>query len=99
MRFAGTCSCPTLVRSVYHFMPIMLALRWRKRQNDVFTGPHLAGWEMYHLKGSPVDPNRRYASQYNSGSFGQVVQRSCGDGCGCNPNCLLFSSSRRQGAQ
>ena len=20
------------------------------------TGPHFAGWEIYHLKGSPVDP-------------------------------------------
>ena len=27
------------------------------------SGPHFAGWEMYHLKGSPVDPNRLYASQ------------------------------------
>lgn len=39
------------------------------------TGPHFAGWEIYHLKGSPVDPNRIYASQ-TSGWFGQVVQRS-----------------------
>src|ERR1700731_246731 len=39
------------------------------------SGPHFAGWEVYHLKGSPVDPNRIYASQ-TSGWFGQVVQRS-----------------------
>jgi len=39
------------------------------------SGPHFAGWEMYHLKGSPVNPNRIYASQ-SSGWFGQVVQRS-----------------------
>jgi photosystem II stability/assembly factor-like uncharacterized protein len=39
------------------------------------AGPHFAGWEMYHLKGSPVDPNRIYASQC-SGWFGQQVQRS-----------------------
>ena len=33
-------------------------------------GPHFAGWEIYHLKGSPADPNRLYASQ-SSGWFGQ----------------------------
>src|SRR5579872_5338800 len=39
------------------------------------TGPHFAGWEIYHVKGSPADPNRIYASQ-TSGWFGQVMQRS-----------------------
>jgi photosystem II stability/assembly factor-like uncharacterized protein len=39
------------------------------------TGPHFAGWEIYHLKGSPAEPNRLYASQ-SSGWFGQVMQRS-----------------------
>lgn len=39
------------------------------------SGPHFGGWEMYHLKGSPADPNRIYASQ-TSGWFGQVIQRS-----------------------
>src|SRR4051794_9166078 len=39
------------------------------------TGPHFAGWEIYHLKGSPVDPNRIYVSQ-SSGWFGQIIQRS-----------------------
>jgi len=39
------------------------------------SGPHFAGWEMYHLKGSRVDPNRLYASQ-TSGWFGQIIQRS-----------------------
>jgi photosystem II stability/assembly factor-like uncharacterized protein len=39
------------------------------------SGPHFAGWEMYHVKGSPADPNRIYASQ-SSGWFGQLVQRS-----------------------
>jgi photosystem II stability/assembly factor-like uncharacterized protein len=38
-------------------------------------GPHFAGWEIYHLKASPADPNRIYASQ-TSGWFGQVIQRS-----------------------
>ena len=39
------------------------------------TGPHFGGWEIYHVKGSPADPNRIYASQ-SSSWFGQVVQRS-----------------------
>jgi hypothetical protein len=39
------------------------------------TGPHFAGWEIYHMKGSAVDPNRIYASQ-TSGWFGQIIQRS-----------------------
>ena len=39
------------------------------------SGPHFGGWEMYHLKGSPVDPDRLYASQ-SSGWFGQLIQRS-----------------------
>jgi photosystem II stability/assembly factor-like uncharacterized protein len=39
------------------------------------SGPHFAGWEIYHLKGSPADPNRLFASQ-TSGWFGQVIQRS-----------------------
>jgi photosystem II stability/assembly factor-like uncharacterized protein len=46
-----------------------------KRQNWDVSGPHFAGWEMYHLKGSPADPNRIYASQ-SSGWFGQLIQRS-----------------------
>jgi photosystem II stability/assembly factor-like uncharacterized protein len=46
-----------------------------KRQKWDISGPHFAGWEMYHLKGSPVDPNRIYASQ-TSGWFGQIIQRS-----------------------
>ena len=39
------------------------------------NGPHFAGWELYHLKGSRVDPNRLYASQ-SSSWFGQIIQRS-----------------------
>lgn len=46
-----------------------------KRQKWDVAGPHFAGWEMYHLKGSPVDPDRIYASQ-TSGWFGQIIQRS-----------------------
>jgi hypothetical protein len=46
-----------------------------KRKDWKISGPHFAGWEMYHLKGSPVDPKRIYASQC-SGWFGQKIQRS-----------------------
>src|SRR3954451_24693733 len=46
-----------------------------KRQKWDVSGPHFGGWEMYHLKGSPADPNRIYASQ-SSGWFGQIIQRS-----------------------
>jgi hypothetical protein len=46
-----------------------------KRQQWKVSGPHFAGWEIYHLKGSPADPGRLYASQ-SSGWFGQVIQRS-----------------------
>jgi photosystem II stability/assembly factor-like uncharacterized protein len=46
-----------------------------KRQNWDVSGPHFAGWEIYHAKGSPVDPNRIYVSQ-SSGWFGQIIQRS-----------------------
>jgi photosystem II stability/assembly factor-like uncharacterized protein len=47
--------------------------RWK------IEGPQFAGWEIYHLKGSPVDPDRLYASQ-SSGWFGQVMQRSTDGG-------------------
>jgi len=46
-----------------------------KRKKWDVTGPHFPGWEIYHVKGSPVDPDRIYASQ-SSGWFGQVLQRS-----------------------
>ena len=46
-----------------------------KREKWDVSEPHFAGWEMYHVKGSPVNPNRIYASQ-SSGWFGQVIQRS-----------------------
>ncbi len=46
-----------------------------KRQKWDVSGPHFAGWEMFHVKGSPVDPNRLYASQ-SSSWFGQTMQRS-----------------------
>jgi photosystem II stability/assembly factor-like uncharacterized protein len=46
-----------------------------KREKWDISGPHFAGWEIYHLKGSPFDPNRLYASQ-STGWFGQLIQRS-----------------------
>jgi hypothetical protein len=46
-----------------------------KRQKWDVSGPHFAGWEIYHVKGSPADPNRLYASQ-SSGWHGQQIQRS-----------------------
>jgi photosystem II stability/assembly factor-like uncharacterized protein len=46
-----------------------------KREKWEVSGPHFAGWEIYHVKGSPVDPNRIYASQ-TSGWFGQLIQCS-----------------------
>jgi len=46
-----------------------------KREQWNVDGPHFGGWELYHLKGSPADPNRLYASQ-SSGWFGQLIQRS-----------------------
>jgi photosystem II stability/assembly factor-like uncharacterized protein len=46
-----------------------------KRKNWDVSGPFFGGWEMYHVKGSPVDPNRIYASQ-TTGWFGQLIQRS-----------------------
>ena len=46
-----------------------------KRERWDISDPHFAGWEIYHLKGSPTEPNRLYASQ-SSGWFGQIIQRS-----------------------
>src|SRR4051794_39219668 len=46
-----------------------------KRDRWEIAGPHFGGWELYHLKGSPVNPDRLYASQC-SAWFGQMIQRS-----------------------
>jgi len=45
------------------------------RRRFEVSGPHFAGWEIFHLKGSPANPERLYASQ-TSAWFGQIVQRS-----------------------
>jgi hypothetical protein len=46
-----------------------------KREDWTISEPLFAGWEIYHVNGSPADPNRIYASQW-SGWFGQMIQRS-----------------------
>src|SRR5215469_12551816 len=55
-----------------------------KREEWDISGPHFAGWEIYHVKGSPADPQRLYASQC-SGWSGQVIQRSDDGGVTWNP--------------
>jgi BNR/Asp-box repeat len=45
-----------------------------RKEWDV-SGPHFGGWEIYHVKGSSVNPDRLYASQ-SGGWFGQLIQRS-----------------------
>jgi len=45
------------------------------RRNWKVEGPLFAGWEVYHIKGSPANPDRIFASQ-SSSWFGQVIQRS-----------------------
>jgi len=55
-----------------------------KRQKWDVSGPHFAGWEIYHVKGSPANPDRLYASQ-SSGWFGQLMQRSEDGGKTWNP--------------
>jgi len=55
----------------------------RREQWDV-SGPHFGGWEVYHMKASPADPNRIYASQ-SSAWFGQLIQRSDDGGKTWNP--------------
>jgi photosystem II stability/assembly factor-like uncharacterized protein len=50
-----------------------------KRDKWEVSGLHFAGWELYHVKGSPADPNRLYASQ-TSDWFGQIIQRSSDGG-------------------
>ncbi len=60
-----------------------------KRSDWRVEGPFFAGWEVYHLKGSPADPNRIYASQTSSW-FGQIVQRSDDGGVTWQPVGNLF---------
>nr|MBA3575343.1 exo-alpha-sialidase [Pseudonocardiales bacterium] len=55
-----------------------------KRERWDVSGPHFAGWEMYHVTGSPADPSRLYASQ-STGWFGQLIQRSDDGGATWQP--------------
>ncbi|MEO5798726.1 MAG: exo-alpha-sialidase [Gemmatimonadales bacterium] len=55
-----------------------------KRDKWQVAGPHFPGWETYHIKGSPVNPDRIYASQ-TSAWFGQLIQRSDDGGVTWNP--------------
>jgi len=55
-----------------------------KRDRWEVSGPHFAGWDIYHVKGSPADPDRLYASQ-TSGWSGQVIQRSDDGGATWEP--------------
>jgi hypothetical protein len=61
-----------------------------KRKDWTISGPHFAGWEIYHMKGSPADPNRLYASQ-TSGWFGQVLQKSNDGGTTWEPTGNKFA--------
>ena len=54
------------------------------RKDWKVDGPHFGGWELYHLNGSPADPDRIYASQ-STGWFGQLIQRSDDGGVTWNP--------------
>ena len=72
-----------------------LRTRWK------IEGPHFGGWEIYHVKGSPVDPSRIFASQ-TSAWFGQIVQRSDDGGKtwsppGSSPEGLKSPEGRPQG--
>ena len=55
-----------------------------RRRDWKVDGPHFAGWDVYHLKGSPADPDRLYAAQ-SRGWFGQVAQRSDDGGASWEP--------------
>ena len=55
-----------------------------RRERWQVNGPLFPGWEIYHLKGSSVNPDRLYASQ-TSDWFGQVIQRSDDGGKTWNP--------------
>ncbi len=55
-----------------------------KREQWDVSGPHFPGWEIYHVKGSPANADRLYASQC-SGWFGQVIQRSDDGGATWEP--------------
>ncbi len=55
-----------------------------RRRDWKVDGPHFAGWDVYHVKGSPADPDRLFAAQ-SRGWFGQIVQRSDDGGATWEP--------------
>jgi hypothetical protein len=55
-----------------------------KRDQWAIDGPEFPGWEICHLKGSPANPDRLYASQ-SSSWFGQLIQRSDDGGASWRP--------------
>jgi photosystem II stability/assembly factor-like uncharacterized protein len=73
-RFEGACMNRVRVLVGTRKGAFVLESDEARRRWDI-NGPHFGGWEIYHLKGSPADPGRLYASQSN-GWFGQVIQRS-----------------------
>src|SRR6266850_1171411 len=66
---------PSPRRNMPYFLIANMFRSSTRRWMPSISGSHFAGWELYHLKGSPADPNRLYASQC-SGWFGQIIQRS-----------------------
>jgi photosystem II stability/assembly factor-like uncharacterized protein len=67
-----------------------------KRENWEVSGPFFAGWEVYHMKGSPVNPDRIYVSQ-TSGWSGQIIQRSDDGGKTWARRAAACRSRRRAG--
>ncbi len=55
-----------------------------RRERWEVSDPLFAGWEIYHLAGSPADPSRLYAAQ-STGWFGQLIQRSDDGGATWEP--------------
>jgi hypothetical protein len=55
-----------------------------KRDKWNVSGPLFEGWEIYHMKGSPANPDRIFASQ-STGWFGQLIQRSDDGGATWTP--------------
>jgi photosystem II stability/assembly factor-like uncharacterized protein len=68
------------------------------RRDWKVEGPHFGGWEVYHLKGSAVDPDQVWAAP-SGGWFGQVIQRSKDGGRTWDPvgNDFSYDASDGQG--
>src|SRR5260370_41516775 len=64
-----------------------------KRDRGEVNGPHFAGWEIYHVKGSPIESDRLYASQ-TSGWFCKVIQRAANRGEKSEPTGHALMNSR-----